>query len=120
MWVKISNRSKLVRFKVDTGCNAVVLSHKTLKRLGCPTDSGALSKLPGVTGTQVSGDVQNFKMLGEISLFDDNRKSIHICDTQAVCHETHETHDLLGTEALRKFRGVLFNLHGDKFMELLK
>ncbi|MCL2388712.1 MAG: hypothetical protein FWC89_14370 [Defluviitaleaceae bacterium] len=120
IWVVLGKRKEVVYFKIDTGCNAVVLSHDTLKRLGFATGSKALSNLPNITGTQVSGDKQVFKKLGTISLYRDREQSVHICDTQAICHAVHETNDLIGTEALRQFCGVNFNLTDKKYMELIK
>ena len=96
VWVSKNDKMVLVRFKVDTGCNAVVLSHSTLYALGFISDSGELSKLPGITGALVSGDTHNFKKLGVFYLYKNVNRSIHVCDVQAICHATHETHDLLG------------------------
>ena len=43
VWVKLGKRSAIVRFKIDTGCNALVLSHKTLKALGYSSTKDNLS-----------------------------------------------------------------------------
>ena len=39
---------------------------------------------------------------------------------QSACHATRETNDLIGTEVFKQFADVIFRLHGDKYMELLK
>jgi len=117
IWVKIGTTTKLVRFKIDTGCNAVVLSHSTLESFGISTGTTSLSKLTTVPGTLASGVENIFKKLGKVSLYK-NKQALHICDIEAICHSTHETNDLLGTEVFRQFSGVLFNLVGDRYMEL--
>jgi len=116
--VKMGKRQAAVRFKIDTGCNALVLSHGTLERLGFSTENTNLLKLPGITGALASGDKHTFRKLGGVSLFLDDTRTIHICDAEAICHSTHETHDLMGTEVLRQFSGVMFNLVGSH-MELV-
>jgi hypothetical protein len=118
--VLINGKLVPVTFKIDTGCNALVLSHSTLEKFGDIVDEASLSKLPPVSGKLASGGDHLFRKLGTVSLFYDKKKEVHICDTQAICHTTHETHDLLGTDVLRRFSGVVFNLTGDKCMELLK
>jgi hypothetical protein len=97
----------------------VVLSHGTLERLGLSSDTANLSKLPDVSGALASGEKHKFKKLGGISLYLDPAQAIHICNTEAICHSTHETNDLLGTEAFKQFSGVAFNIAGDKYMELI-
>jgi len=118
IWVSIGNRKALVKFKIDTGCNAMVLSHGTLKSLGYSTKEAGLSKLPPVVGTIASGEEHTFRKLGKISLCKDDKQAVQICEADAICHSTHETHDLLGTEVFRQFSGVSFNLVGDRHMEL--
>ena len=56
MWVFLGGRKVFTRFKIDTGCNAVVLSHRTLNKLGFSTDETGLSKLPAISGALASGD----------------------------------------------------------------
>jgi len=118
IWVVINNRKYRVEFKVDTGCNSLVLSHSTLKSMGYSTDKAALSKLPPVDGKLASGDVHTYRKLGTVSLCQDKDQKIQICKDDAICHSTHETHDLLGTEVLRQFSDVTFGLIGDKYMKL--
>jgi len=120
LWVKIHTRPALVRFKIDTGCNALVLSHSTLAALGYSTAAGNLAKLSGATGRLASGEKSAFKNLGNVQLFLDKKQCIPICTAQAICHATHETNDLLGTKVLRQFCDIHFHLTGDKYMELLK
>jgi hypothetical protein len=107
---------KSVEFKIDTGCNSVVLSHKTLKRFGLAEND--LSKLPQITGIQASGENHPYRKLGAVSLH--QSKNTLICKTEAVCHATHETHDLIGTEVFMQFCKLAFNLSGNKYMELVK
>jgi len=109
-WVKINDRLRSVRFKVDTGCNALVLSHDTLKRFGYDASPPSLVKLPSVSGMLASGDKHVFKKLGNISLFSDNGQKNLICNVQGICHAAQETNDLLGTEVLKCFLSVRFNL----------
>ena len=100
--IKIGNISKPVRFRVDTGCNAVVLSHSTLKKLGLDTSEANLAKLPEISGALASGNNHKFRKLGKVSLHKGNKQFTHICTAEAICHATHETNDLLGTEAFRQ------------------
>jgi hypothetical protein len=93
-----------------------VLSRKTLTKFGL-TES-ELINLPKTTGVQASGEHHPYLKLGTISLH--QSKNTPICKTEAVCHATHETHDLIGTEVFMKFCGVAFNLFGNKYMELIK
>jgi len=117
-WVTMGNKKSRVEFKVDTGCNSLVISHRTLKNLGYSTKESDLSKLPGITGALASGDKHTFRKIGSVSLFQDKDNSVQICKADAVCHSTHETHDLLGTEIFRQFIGVNFCLTESKYMEL--
>ncbi|MCL1878734.1 MAG: hypothetical protein FWF80_07740 [Defluviitaleaceae bacterium] len=114
LWLLIGSRKLYIEFKVDTGCNALVLSHKTLKKLGISVAD--LSKLPNTTGVQASGEKHDYKRLGKVSAFHD--KTTHICDTSAVCHATRETHDLLGTAVLKESCRVNFILDDLAYMEL--
>ena len=116
IWVLIGKKAILVEFKVDTGCNAVVLSRKTLKKLGLAESD--LPKLPKTSGIHVGGENHPYLKSGKISLH--QSKNTPICKTEAVCHATHETHDLIGTEVFMKFCGLAFNLTGNKYMELIK
>ena len=120
IWVKIRDRITQVRFKIDTGCNALVISHSTLKNLGFSASAENLAMLHGEIGRLASGEKSKFRSLGEVALFLDKKQSIHVCTAQAICHATHETNDLLGTKVLKQFFGINFNLACDKYMELLK
>jgi len=117
-WVLIGNRKTPVTFKIDTGCNSLILSHRTLNKLGLSTDIATLAKLPPVSGKLASGDKHIYRKLGGVLLYQDKEQLSQICKANAICHSTHETHDLLGTEVLRQFSGVSFGLAGDKYMEL--
>jgi len=120
MWVLVQGRIKSVDFKVDTGCNALVLSHGTLRRLGFSGSEPDLAKLQSVTGKHADGEKSNYKSLGEISLFSHNNQVGHICNAPAICHASRKTNDLIGTAVLKQFCKVDFNLTGDKYMELMK
>jgi predicted aspartyl protease len=120
VWVELQERRQEVRFKVDTGCNALVLSHSTLKKLGFSVSEASLSKLQSITGKHADGEKSNYKNLGEVSLFSAENQEGHICNAPAICHATRKTNDLIGTAVLKQFCKVDFNLVGDKYMELLK
>jgi len=120
VWVEMHGRKAVVRFKVDTGCNSVVLSHSTLKSLGISTSNANLSKLSDETAKLASGEKSSFKSLGAVSLSLDKVQSVPICNAKAICHATRKTNDLLGTEVFKQFASVAFNLAGDKYMELKK
>jgi len=120
VWVTLQGRNQEVRFKVDTGCNALVLSHNALKKLGFSTSESDLSKLQSITGKLADGEKTNYKSLGEVSLFSGENREGHICDVQAICHSIRKTNDLIGTAVLKQFCKVDFNLSGDTYMELLK
>ena len=118
MWVVLQGRKQEARFKVDTGCNALVLSHVTLKRLGFSMSEPELAKLPGLKAKHAGGEISNYKTLGTVSLFSHENQVGHICDAPAICHATRKTNDLIGTAVLKQFCKVDFNLTGDKYMEL--
>jgi len=120
VWVSIGGRKALITFKVDSGCNSLVLSHRTLSKLGIPTDNDTLSKLPEIPGALASGTTDIFRKLGAVSLFHDKKQSAQIGKIPAICHAARQTHDLLGTEVLGLFDGIGFNLKGNKYMELIK
>ncbi|MCL2171834.1 MAG: hypothetical protein FWB71_06715 [Defluviitaleaceae bacterium] len=117
IWTTIGNKKSRVGFKVDTGCNSLVLSHSTLKSMGFSTKESDLSKLPVVSGRLASGDNHTFRKLGAVSLFHDKGQALQICNAAAICHSTCETHDLLGTEVLSQFGIVSFDLD-NKLMQL--
>ena len=118
--VSIGGKTSPVTFKVDNGCNSLVLSHDTLEKLGVSVDSSILKKLPSKIGRLASGEKHTFKELGTVSLFRADKQLTHICNAQAICHATRETRDLLGTEIFKQFTDVNFHLSGNKYMELLK
>ena len=120
VWVNISGKKFRVEFKVDTGCNSLVISHSTLKSMGFSTNEADLSKLSSLSGELASGDSHTFKKLGEVSLFQDKNQTTQICKANAICHSTHETHDLLGTEVLKQFHSIFFSLINEKYIELIK
>ena len=37
VWIFVGKNKSRIEFKVDTGCNSLVLSHSTLKNLGITT-----------------------------------------------------------------------------------
>lgn len=119
LWVTLRGKSRRVCFKVDTGCNGLVLSHKTLETMGYSTAKTALAKLNDEIGILASGEKTTFKKLGLVSLNGSGSQHGQICSANAICHATRETNDLLGTEVLRQFSTVAFNLDG-RFLELLK
>jgi len=100
-WVHVAGRSANVQFKVDTGCNALVLSHRTLRLLGITTTESELSKLPEVSGELASGTTDIFRKLGLVSLYHDNKQATQIAQVPAICHTTRQTHDLFGTEVFQ-------------------
>jgi hypothetical protein len=117
-WVHIAGRKSYTQFKVDTGCNSLILSHRTLKLLGITTNEAELSKLAEVSGTLASGDIHTYRKLGVVSLCQDRNQTIQICKADAICHAIRQTNDLLGTEVFRQFSSASFNLVGDRHMEL--
>jgi len=118
MWVHMAGRRGYVHFKVDTGCRALVLSHRTLDRLGYPTNQTDLFKLPSVPGIIASNEEHTFRKPGTVSLYKDDKQTAQICETEAICHPTWQTPDLPGTEVLDTFDSILFNTKGDRYMEL--
>lgn len=120
MWVVKGGTKYRVEFKVDNGCNALVLSHDTMKKLGFSTAPIDLGKLPKKTGRLASGEKHTFKTLGMVSLFRTGSQPTHVCNAEAICHATMETNDLLGTEVLNQYTDVNFHLSDNKYMELLK
>jgi len=116
--VTMHGRTSTVEFKVDTGCNSLVLSHSTLKKLGIPTETEKLNKLPDESVRLASGEKSPFKRLGEVALHHANGN--YICRAPAICHATRKTNDLMGTVVFRQFTGVNFSLAAAKYMELMK
>ena len=65
-WVVLSQHKAVVRFKIDTGCNTLVLSHSTLKSLGLSVKGTDLLKLSDETAKLASGEICSFKKLGAV------------------------------------------------------
>jgi hypothetical protein len=86
--------------------------------LGFLVSDNNLTQLPLITGSLASGETHIFKKLGAVILCQDKNQTGQICKANAICHKIHETHDLLGTEVLRQFNTVVFNIIKDKYMEL--
>jgi len=107
--VAIKDKQADIEFKVDTGCNCLLISHSTLKNLGISTSQTAIAKLPDTVGLSVSEKIQ-LKQIGKISLF---YGDTHIGDFDAYCHATRETHDLLGATVFQAFIGAHFDLIKD-------
>ena len=120
IWLSLHGRKAEVNFKVDNGCNGLVLSRKTLKALNYSIDNENIAKLQDVTGRLASGEKSSFKNLGTASLYTDKKQLIHICNANAICHATRETNDLMGTEVFKQFTDINLHLSDDKYMELLK
>lgn len=120
MFVTIGGKGVPVTFKVDNGCNSLVLSHDTLGKLGVSINAADLEKLPSKTGRLASGEKHTFKGRGAVSLYRTGNQPVHICNAEAICRGTRETRDLLGTEVLSQFTDVHFRLSGNTYMELLK
>jgi len=119
VWVVVDKQKAKIEFKVDNGCNALVLSHETLEKLSIPCKPKDLTKLPDMTGKLATGVKSRFKQLGTVSLYSINKNPLHICNAKAICHASCETNDLMGTEVLQQFTDVNFHLSGNKYMELL-
>ena len=79
VWVVKSEKKAFIEFKVDNGCNGLVLNHKTLNALGVASSIEDLAKFPEETGTLASGEKTTFKKLGAVSLFMPGKKAVHIC-----------------------------------------
>ena len=79
-----------------------------------------LSKLPEIYGALASGETDIFRKLGFAALFYDNKQTVQIGKIPALCQAARQTHDLLGTEVLGMFDGIMFNMKGEKYMELIK
>jgi len=120
LYVQLGGVYRSVQFKIDTGCNALVLSHKTLKRLGFTVDKKSLAALPDMPGKLASGETSTFKKLGGVALFQDIKRAIPVCNANAICHATRQTNDLLGTEVLYQFIDVNFKLRNERYLELVK
>jgi hypothetical protein len=90
-----------VEFKIDNGCNIVLLNKDTLRDLGFDVTKEALSKLPNESASLAVGTVSNFKCVGMIVMATETKK--FICGVKVYCHANKTTRDLLGTSALHQF-----------------
>ena len=111
--VVVDKRIAKTEFKIDTGCNCLLLSHITLQKLGlCASD---IAKLPDAAATSVSERIP-LKRVGKVSLY--YGKNL-IGTFDAHCHATRSTNDLLGSPILQKFKQVHFDLTAESTMTLL-
>ncbi|MDR2167747.1 MAG: retroviral-like aspartic protease family protein [Clostridiales bacterium] len=113
--VAANNRSIDVDFKLDTGCNSVVLSRETLEKLGVKTDAATMSKRAPIEASVADGSVVSFRQAGNVNLYS-GRDGLGEIDV--ICHATHETRNLLGTSALHKFARYAINVKDYQYLEL--
>jgi len=112
----IHNKTPIdVYFKIDNGCNAVIIRRNTLKSLGFDTSVQSLNKLPVVNAKLADGRVTNFRQVGEILLIHNNCR---ICTVPVICHLTRQTNDLLGTSVLHKFGSYTISTRGKTYLTL--
>jgi len=102
-------------FKIDSGCNAVLMRRGALQALGFDTSEQALSKLPNVGASLSDGSTTAFKQVGEIVLI---HGTCRICTVPVICHATKDTRNLLGTSVLHKFASYKVSTRGKTFLEL--
>ena len=114
--VAIGKSTADVYFKIDTGCNVVLLSHSSLEELGIQTSADALRKLPPVSATIGDGSMADFRIVGDVNLFSGKT---HICAVKAICHTTQKTRNLLGTSVLHKFSRYIVQVRGTTYLELI-
>jgi hypothetical protein len=95
-----------VAYKVDTGCNGLILSHATLKQFGMSTTAKSLSKLKSANASGIAEDIK----LGEVGMATLYYDKLLIGTFRAYCHPTRETHDLLGSPVLQAFEKVDIDL----------
>ena len=113
--VVLNKASIDVRFKIDTGCNVVLLSRSTLADLGFATSHDTLLKLPIVQASVGDGSKTNFRQAGLVALYSGN---LHISSVPVICHTTKNTRDLLGTSVLHKFSKYTIHVKGKMYLEL--
>jgi hypothetical protein len=113
--VAANNKQLDVVFKIDNGCNAVLMWRDSLKDLGFDVSQAALNKLPEIGATLGDGSVVNFRQIGEVVLIHKNCK---ICSVPVVCHTSKNTRNLLGTSVLHKFGSYMINTRGKTFLTL--
>jgi predicted aspartyl protease len=102
-------------FKIDSGCNAVLMRRGSLQALGFDTSEAALNKLPDVGASLSDGSTAAFKQVGEIVLI---HGQCRICAVPVICHATKNTRNLLGTSVLHKFNSYKISTRGRAFLEL--
>jgi hypothetical protein len=102
----INNTDIVVAYKVDTGCNGLILSHATLKQFGISTTAESLANLKSAAASGIAEDIK-LRELGEVTLYYDK---LLIGTFRAYCHPTRETHDLLGSPVLQAFDKVGIDL----------
>jgi predicted aspartyl protease len=98
-----------VLFKMDNGCNSVMLNHKTLRNFGINTSPKALEKYPVIGANIVDGSDANFRQIGNFSI---SYGKMHIATVPVICHAQRETRNLLGTSVLHKFSKYAVNVKG--------
>ncbi|MDR2168191.1 MAG: hypothetical protein LBE35_10145 [Clostridiales bacterium] len=116
--VVINNKVADIPFKLDTGCNSVVLKHKTLQAFGIDTTSKAMRNKPSMPGRLADGTSSNFKQVGDIALYSNGNL---LAKTGVICHATQETNNLLGTSVLHRYLSYKIQVGGDfQYLELEK
>jgi len=112
-----ANENKSIRtlFKIDSGCNAVLMRRSALQALGFDTSEAALSKLPDVGASLSDGSTTAFKQVGEIILI---HGTCRICTVPVICHASKNTRNLLGTSVLHRFNSYKISTRGKAFLEL--
>ena len=118
-WVTLitaaENKSIKTLFKIDSGCNVVLMRRSALQALGFDTSMVALSRLPDVGASLSDGSVASFKQVGEIALI---HGTCRICTVPVICHATKSTRNLLGTSVLHKFNSYKVTTRGKPFLTL--
>jgi len=113
--ISANNKSISAEFKIDTGCNTVLLNHRVLNRLGIDTSKETLEKLPIARASIADGTTENYRHIGNIALYTGNK---HICDVPVICHTSKETRNLLGTTVLHLFNKYSFQVKENTVLEL--
>ena len=115
----VSANSKIleVDFKIDTGCNVVVLSRNTLKRFGIDVSQKALEKKKIPKTSIADNSMVHYRIVRNISLYSGR---IFICEVPVICHTTRQTNNLLGVGVLHKFEKYAIQLKGETRMALFR
>ena len=106
---------KPVDFKVDSGCNTVLLSHVSLKLLGMRTIQEELGRLPKKEANIATGEIRTFKSLGKVAL---SLGGVSIGEFDAICHPTRQTKDLLGSNVLMACKNLGFKFGDMSYMTM--